>query len=294
MKVDGRERHGLVHVPPGLRDRVPAVIMLHGAGATAKLALDSTGWTATADRKGFLAVFPEAARPDPRRPAHFLRNPPLWNDGYGKGQMAKMNVDDVGFIRLLLDRLVARFPVDERRIHVTGFSNGGSMALRLGVELADRIASVAAVSGYLWIRDPRPARPVSLMYLLGELDPLTPPKGGTVRLEPWGITITYPSLEDAMLQWARLAGCPGRPKIEESDGITVRRYGPAPNGVEVLVYLIAGMGHAWPGGKPVLHEKIAGPPSNRLKANDVIFDFFSRHPMPAFRGAPVSRAAPTS
>ena len=63
MKFGGYDRTFQVHVPPPRLDgssKLPVVMMLHGAGGSAKGAARDTGWSIEADKDGFLAVYPEA------------------------------------------------------------------------------------------------------------------------------------------------------------------------------------------------------------------------------------------
>ena len=142
LTVQGVERHFLVHVPPqaGAKTPLPVVLMLHGGGGTGKGALAETGWDRKADEAGFLAVFPDATRPAPEKPARFGSNSQVWNDGSGRFHAGEQNVDDVACLNAILDDLCAHYPVDPRRIFVTGFSNGASMAFRAGAELSKRVA----------------------------------------------------------------------------------------------------------------------------------------------------------
>jgi polyhydroxybutyrate depolymerase len=276
LKVGDLERHYLVHVPMRGDGKSPMamVIMLHGGGGTAETAKASTGWIAKSDQEGFIIVFPEATRRDPSQPASFLRNPPVWNDGSGRGPAWRRDADDIGFINALIDDILARFTVDPKRIYVTGFSNGASMTFRVGMELSQRVAAIAPVSGILWVRDPAPLRPVPMLYLIGTRDPLNPLEGGEVKT-PWGRTVTNPPIRESILAWARMLGCPPEPKVVlDQNGVKAVSYGPGKEGSEVLFYTIQGMGHAWPGGKAVLSEKIAGKGSDEIKAVDVIWDFF--------------------
>ncbi len=43
---------------------------------------------------------------------------------------------------------------------MTGFSNGASMAFRVGIELSDRVAAIAPVAGALWITRTKSRLPV--------------------------------------------------------------------------------------------------------------------------------------
>ena len=57
------------------------------------------------------------------------------------------NVDDVAFIKALLDDLAQFVQVDDRRVYATGISNGAIMAYRLTSELSERIAAIAPAAG---------------------------------------------------------------------------------------------------------------------------------------------------
>src|SRR5262249_55048198 len=85
-----------------------------------------------ADREGFLLVLPEATRPDARRPASFLDNPQVWNDSAAHAEPARPPVNDVGFVAAVLDDVSARFAIDPTRVYLTGFSDGGAVALPPG------------------------------------------------------------------------------------------------------------------------------------------------------------------
>ena len=282
VRVGDLERHYTVHIPPRYENRrsIPVVMMFHGAGGTAKGAIRQTGWTAKADEAGFLVVFPEATPPDPRKPARFRGNPQIWNDGSGRGHAGRRNIDDVGFVSALIDDLASRFAVDPERIYVTGFSNGASMAFRLGAELSSRIAAIAPASGHLWLKEPRLERPVPLIYIIGTEDPLNPLEGGEVSAPRGRARSRKPPVRDSVLAWAKLDGCRLEPAVlYDKDEVKGIAYAPCNGGSEVLFYTIEGMGHTWPGGKSRLPEWMVGKTSDKIKATDLIWEFFEKHPM---------------
>jgi polyhydroxybutyrate depolymerase len=269
----------VVHVPPGFdgKSKVPVVIMLHGAGGSGEGAITETGWDAKSDREGFIAVFPDGSPPHPMLPARFYLNPRLWNDGSGRGAIGVEHVDDLGFISAMIDFLEARYAADPARIYCTGFSNGASMTFSVGLNLSNRIAAIAPVSGHLWYHDKQLAYPVPLLFIIGTDDPLNPIGGGSVKL-PWEKIENVPPIEDSLKEWERMLGCGPEVQTARSNGVLEVTYDRCARGGEVEYYRVSGLGHIWPGGKNRLPEKWVGEPSDSLNATDVIWEFFKAHP----------------
>ncbi|HVS38290.1 MAG TPA: PHB depolymerase family esterase [Gemmataceae bacterium] len=278
LRHDGRPRRYLVHRPVGRDDRdpLPAVVVLHGTGATAAWTLGDTCWADKSDREGFLVVLPDGLRPDLAKPPHFLDNPQVWNDGSPKLVPNEPEGDDVGFVDAMLDALIAEGAVDPRRVCVTGFSNGAGMAFRLAAERSGRFAAVAAVAGHCWLTHPRPERPTPTLILAGGADPLCPVEGGEI-VTPWeGRRIRRPPLEQTLRRWAAALACPPEPPVgRDNCGVHTRAYSGC--AAELTVHVIQGLGHHWPGGRGQFNPRLAGPPCDRLIANDVIWDFFKRY-----------------
>jgi polyhydroxybutyrate depolymerase len=283
----GFDRTYLVHVPKGFspEKRLPLVIMLHGGGGTGRGALEETGWDTKADREGFLAAFPDALARDPSKRSSFVGNPQLWNDGSFRFFPDGSGPDDVAFIAAVIDDLQSRYPVDRKRIYLTGFSNGASMCFLAAASLPTRIAAAAPASGAWWRPQTRLERPVPLCYITGDSDPLNPLAGGrltTAAGRQMGLFDTpKPPVLDSVTAWAEAVGCPGEPASTiEKDGVITRTYGPGRGGAEVLFITVGGMGHNWAGGLSHLPESVVGKRSNKLNATNVIWEFFARHPLP--------------
>ena len=117
--------------------------------------------------------------------------PATWNDGSARGNVARAAVDDVGFVAALIDVLSAGFGADPAAIFLTGFSNGASLAFRSAAELPGRIRAIAPVAGHCWV-DPPAGSATSLLYLIGDSDPLNPIEGGEVAT-PWGGQERHPA-----------------------------------------------------------------------------------------------------
>ncbi|MBN2077840.1 MAG: hypothetical protein JW838_02670 [Spirochaetes bacterium] len=273
----GRERGALLYVPARpLAGNVPLLLVLHGGGGKGRgmISLTRGRFNELAERDGFLVAYPDGIgrhwndfRDDPIDYAH--RN----------------NIDDVGFIRALIDAIAARHPVDGKRVFATGISNGGFMCYRLACELGDRIRGVAVVTA----NHPegakercRPARPVSVMILNGTEDPLVPYHGGhvTVLKRKRGAIV---STDETVAFWAGANACSAAPRREAlpdadpGDGTRIERitYRDCGEGTSVILYRIIGGGHTWPGGKPYLSERIVGRVSRDIAACDVIWKFFT-------------------
>jgi len=284
LRVHDFERSYLVHVPERTDSRapLPVVLMLHGGGGTAKATMWETGWTDKADREGFLVVFPNALARDPTRRSSFSRNPQLWNDGSDRFYADQKAVDDVAFINALLDDLSARFRVDAKRIFVSGFSNGASMSFLAGAELPQRIAAIAPVAGALWVDVTTLQPPVPMLYITGTDDPLNLIDGGVPKLASGGSDKVRakpkPPVRDSIVKWAKALGCATTPvRKTEVNGIHTETYCSAGKSAEVVYIAVDGLGHTWAGGKSLLPERMVGKTSDKIKATDVIWDFFHKH-----------------
>lgn len=267
VNVDGVARTYRVHVPGGLAGPAPLVVMLHGGGGSGAQVEQQTGLTATADQEGFMVAYPDGSG----------RSKLLtWNAGTCCGYARDQRVDDVSFIRAMLDAVAAEFRVDPARVYVTGFSNGAMMAYRLGCELTDRITAIAPVSGALNIEPCTPSRPLSVLHIHGDADQNVPIAGGPPLRDvpgtpPWQNT----SLAYATDFWVRHDACPVTGTETSHGSVSTTIHAPCTDGTEVTQVVIDGGGHAWPGG---IHLRAAAddPPPDP-DANAVIWAFFARH-----------------
>ncbi|HSD96445.1 MAG TPA: PHB depolymerase family esterase [Sulfuricaulis sp.] len=282
LALNGQKRHYVVHVPKSYDGKipVPVVIMFHGGGGKARGAMEETGWSAKADKENLLVVYPEGVPRDPARRASFVANPQSWNDGSHRAVVAASlkNIDDVGFVNAMLDDLGTKFCIDPHRLYATGFSNGASMTFRAGRELSARLAAIAPVAGSDWLDEPRPAEPLSLLYLTGTADPLNPLEGGEISLggKPAG---NKPPVRDFIRKWVNMLGCVPEPKtVYNRDGVNGLAYTACQDNVEVVFYTVSGMGHFWPGGMSHLPERVIGKSFDKISATDVIWEFFQKHP----------------
>jgi polyhydroxybutyrate depolymerase len=270
LRVGNATRTYIVRVPEssGSGARVPLVIDLHGARGNAESAEHMTGFTDKAKKEGFIVVYPDGGGR--------LRTTALtWNAGRCCGYAMRENVADVAFIAALIDHLVASYPIDEKRIYVTGMSNGGMMAHRLGIELSGRIAAIAPVMGTLFGAERKPAYPVAALMINGLLDKSIPIDEHTSSGNA-GAGRLYKPVTYQGTFWARADGCADRPEEEETATLIHWHY-QCPAGCAVDLLIVKDSGHAWPGGARGLISGVE--PSQSLNATDVIWDFFKAHPL---------------
>ncbi|MGE0492331.1 MAG: PHB depolymerase family esterase [Vulcanimicrobiota bacterium] len=273
LNVDGERRRYFV-VEPSSREsdrRLPVIIVFHGGGGSARgTALQ--GFSRLADR-GYLVVFPDG----------FEHH---WSDGRSRPQDLGMSraVDDLAFVRALLDRVAKDYPIHPNRVYATGPSNGGIMSHRVGMEMSDRFAAIAPIIGGLtepMARDFAPTRPVSVLIFQSTTDPWVPYAGGAIsvgKVKAVPIVSTARALE----LWCGRNGCSGEPVVEKlpdltNDGCSVEKSVYAGGAAEVVFYRVIGGGHTVPGGHQYLPEKMIGRVCRDIDAVEIIGDFFDAH-----------------
>ena len=275
---NGLERAYHLYVPLSYRNSTtaPLVIALHGGGGNGHKMEKLSDLNLLADQFGFIVAYPDAVE-------HH------WNDGRGlkKYRSQKDNIDDVGFISRMIDAIAGEYNIHKAHVYITGASNGAMMSLRLGCELAHKIAAMAPVIGSMpenLVTQCAPARPIPLMMINGTDDPLVPWEGGYVHIfrKKLGKIISVPQTIDF---WVAHNGCSPNPLISKvpdtdpEDGTSVQKsvYGQCTDGADVVLYEIKGGGHTWPGGYQYLPEFLIGKTNRDLDASRAIWDFFKRY-----------------
>ena len=160
---------------------------------------------ATADRDGFVVVYPNGTGRGTRALT--------WNAGGCCGAAARNNVDDVGFIRAVLDDLATRIHIDRARVYATGMSNGAMMVYRLGVEALDRIAAIAPVEGAVMVRTSGLTRLMPLMIFNSVDDRYVLYQGRFGRLGWITHETPFPRVDDEVARWRGFDGCPPEARV---------------------------------------------------------------------------------
>ena len=274
LEHGGHQRSWLAYIPAAKSPSPALVLVMHGSLGDGEQMREATryGFDVLAERQGFIAVYPDG----------YARH---WNDCRGGADYAanRENIDDVGFLRALVARMVDEQGVDPARVFATGLSNGGQMAYRLGLEAPDLVAGIAAMAASL--PDPIACRAageaVAALVMNGTEDPVNPYEGGMVEI--FGNASRGSVLSSAATAgyWAGLAGYDGEgersrwPRRVPDDDTWVESVEWSGQGrVPVSLVTIHGGGHTVP--NPVFSlPRILGPTSHQLDGPEVIWDFFS-------------------
>jgi polyhydroxybutyrate depolymerase len=261
ITVGGRARSYLLHVPSGhdANKKMALVLVLHGATQSPEGAERMSGMSKLADREDFLVAYPSGTGR--------LSRVPTWNSGNCCGYALANKVDDVGFIRAMIDKLEREYSIDPKRVYVTGISNGAMMSYRLACELSEKIAAIAPVEGAQNL-DCRPSSPVSAIIFHGTADRLVPFNGGSTPYQLAGRRNDTP-VADTVAFWAKEDGCASAPQREESSEVHTTIYSGCEGGTGVALYAIQGGHHMWPG------TRLSG---NDVSATDIMWAFFEQHP----------------
>lgn len=283
MDFQGRTRSYYVYEPSNWNkeDPIPLVFMFHGGGGNAKSTLYYYGLEDTAEKYGFLLVSPNGT-------GKYADDVLLtWNVFIGFGYAFESNVDDIGFIKELTEKILEEYPVDEGRIYGTGMSNGAFFCHFLASQPWNKLAAIAPVCGTigglhpysgLKIVPPIPLSPVSVLNILGERDKSVPISGGVQKRSAVKKPLTLMSCQETIDFWVNADSCSEKALISEDEELMSRViiHDGGISGSEVITYIIHNQGHAWPGSPEKTHFS-ADMPAQQFPANEIIWEFFSRH-----------------
>jgi polyhydroxybutyrate depolymerase len=200
------------------------VLLFHGNGGTAADLDEGSGLSELADRRGFLAVYPQGLSVGAGKP--------FW----ASSGRVELGIDELRFTTDLLDHLQARFCVDPARVAAAGFSSGGGVTARIACELAGRVAAVATVAAGLFTEPAgcRPSRPVSVLSMHGTADEVLAYSGQPASVAS---PLPLPDLPTWLAEWATRDGCPGDPAVFlDTAEVTGVRWTGCRDGTEVVHY----------------------------------------------------------
>jgi len=272
--ADGPRRTYRLHVPQGYdptRQR-PLVVVIHGAYSNSRQMVERTGFDELADHEGFIVAYPDGIG--------VLGLLQHWNAGFCCGKALADGIDDVGFVAAVIDEVSRALAVDQGRVFLVGYSNGGMLAYRMAAEMPERLAGVAVFAATVGVRSstgvehllPKPAGPLPVLHLHGRADENVPYEGG----RPARGSFALASARESASFWAISNGCEGEPaRLEERDRHVVRETWSAGCAETPVVLLsLEGWDHSWPG--PHFTDRLdRHDPLRGFDAAEVIWDFLA-------------------
>ncbi len=239
IQSGGLTRDYILYVPAAYTGNtaVPLVFNLHGYTSNNVEQLFYADFRPIADTANFLIVLPNGTLD--------AQGNRFWNTFLGNS-----SVDDVAFMRDLLNTLQTSYNIDANRVYSTGMSNGGFLSYSLACEMNDRIAAIASVTGSMIqskLNACNPARPIPVMEIHGTADDVVPYNGAPLA--------TFVAIPTLISKWVDFNHCNPTPSItlipniNTTDGCTAERqlYTGGDKGSTVEHYKITGGGHTWPG-----------------------------------------------
>jgi polyhydroxybutyrate depolymerase len=268
LRVDGERRDLLVHVPraaPAGRE-LPLILALHGFRSSGVKMEPYTGFSALADRGGFVVAYPSAVRG-------------RWRIHASEAGAQR----DLDFMRAAIARIASEVCVNVGRVFAAGVSNGGGEVARMGCALGGVLDGIATVAGdYRRFGSCDAARPLSLLEIHGGRDPVVPYFGQALTGDG--------SVPGFLARWRAIDRCSGRAARRRLAPRTTLTLWRCPQRIRVQHVKLDQLGHAWPGASPP-----PGRPPGPSSATRRIWGFFrtlpSRRPLPSGQPSPVAAGA---
>lgn len=237
------------------------VVDIHGYTMTGASEEANTGMRARGQANGYVVVQPTAPK-----------------DGFGQPSWDQQT--HAPLVHQFLTDLAASLPIDPKRIHAMGFSQGGGMALRLLCRYADLFASgapIGAVQGCEFLGTNKPSEEVDILQVHGHVDAVVnfqnvaiPQRNAALAAWPFGPPTTIE--EDAKHEATRWTTPTG----------TVLEFWEHDYKTSAQVFFVGIQGHCVPGG-----TDFSGMPAgyscedpNTFVFGELAMQFFLAHPKP--------------
>ena len=276
FEFEGLERSYLLHVPENHDGPLPLLLVLHGRTQTATQIMRLTDFNRFADKHGFIALYPNGVKQE----WNYVRDLP----GYPKVH------DDTAFLLALIDSLAETYAIDQNRLYVTGFSNGGFMTQRLICD-SDTFAAFASVgaAGFGGMPGLCPnGKPLSLLLIHGTADGIVPFDGLTQTNSRGAEVVVLASVPQTLGFWADYGGCDTNATNRDlaasgkspDTSVVIYKVTGCPDNHDIVLYAVVGGGHNWPGVAGLIPDSIGGNVNLDFHASEVVWNFFQRQAQP--------------
>ncbi len=236
--------------PPAGAAPAPLVVVLHGCTQNAAAYDHGSGWSTLAERHGFALLFPEQQRSN---------NPNNCFNWFQPEDSARERGEALS-IRQMIEAMCDAYPIDRRRIFVTGLSAGGAMASVMLAAYPEVFAGGAIIAGLAFgiagtvpealerMRGQGLPRPAELGR---RLRAASSHRGAWPTVSVWhgtGDRTVVPANASAIVdQWRSVHGAAAEPDRSDTVDGHVRRVWQDRNGRDAIEeYRINGLGHGTP------------------------------------------------
>nr|WP_246812069.1 PHB depolymerase family esterase [Microvirga sp.] len=240
----------LTHVPESVSSSPALVVVLHGCTQTAGGYDHGSGWSALADRYGFIVLYAEQQE---------ANNPKRCFNWFQAGDIER-DKGEAHSIRQMVEHTIKQHNVDRGRVFVTGLSAGGAMTATMLATYPEVFAAGAIIAGLPY----RCATsvPEAFECMFQGQTRSAQEWGGLVRNAsshqgPWPKVSVWHGSADATVkpmnageiikQWTDVHGLKSSPSLSETvDGYPRRVWTNASGDDVVEEYVITGMAHGTP------------------------------------------------
>lgn len=285
---NGDQRQYRVYLPKGYsgEQNLPLVMVLHGCHQTHREIQSVSGFDGLADEHDFILVYPYVTQYSDTR----LSN--CW--GWWRPEHIKAGGGEVEDLWCIVKAVASEYSVDLQRVHLTGLSAGGGMAIAAMTVHKGCFASVAVVAGVSYgeramavaipipgLRSFRPVETtVKLMKKERENDS-TPMPLFIVHSDSDQV-VDIQAGKNLRDSWLKYFGF-DKKAIKTRDHYQTKNvpwthtvYGKECGSIIVETVFIKGIGHGWYGGFPGGYSFPDGPPISNL-----MWTFFQQHALPS-------------
>lgn len=249
----------------------PLILALHGGGGDPVQYASASGLARAANRAGFAVAFPAGTG---RRGERLL----TWNGGYCCGSAARKGVDDLGFLKEVIEDASRRFGVDGTGVYLTGMSNGSIMSETFAAKNPGLVRAVAGVSGTIDTSRIRVQGKIPALIIHGTADTMVPYEGGQgdTSLTRTDFASVASVVQSFLAPWGGVLAETTRNIDRKDDGTSVVVTDYQKGGRVVLrLMTIKGGAHHWPGGRKA---RLSEGKTQEIDANTEILRFFAANP----------------
>ena len=236
------------YAPKNIGSSPALVVVLHGCTQSAASYDLGAGWSALAQRHGFVLLLPE------QTPAN---NPKTCFNWFLPGDTAR-DRGEILSIRQMIEKTIGAHGIDRSRVFITGLSAGGAMTAAMLAIYPEVFAAAAIIAGLPYGTAHNVQEAFESMFqgrshtakVWGDLvRSASPHRGPWPRVSIWhgdaDATVKPMNADSLVRQWTNVHGITSAPVADKVDGYPRKIW--RRDGVDVVEsYTITGMAHGTP------------------------------------------------